>query len=164
MEGAVASGERSQCTHSAASSSSFSFSSSSHLPTAQRAPAQLLFYPAAILPVQGWGVRGWSVTGRRHLTWAEPASAWTCLATGSCFGTCISAPHRHLDLAQLTTALSLDFRVSVFIFSWFVFIGVIWSLCLLCILKGLFTSWGYTQKTVTPEAPAHPCLLWHYSQ
>jgi hypothetical protein len=25
-------------------------------------------------------------------------------------------------------------------------------------------SWGYTQKTVTPEAPAHPCLLWHYSQ
>jgi hypothetical protein len=29
------------------------------------------------------------------------------------------------------------------------------------------TSWGYTQKTVTqgtPEAPAHPCLLQHYSQ
>jgi hypothetical protein len=25
-------------------------------------------------------------------------------------------------------------------------------------------SWGYTQKTVTPEAPAHPCLLRHYSQ
>jgi hypothetical protein len=28
-------------------------------------------------------------------------------------------------------------------------------------------SWGYTQKTVTqvtPEAPAHPCLLQHYSQ
>jgi hypothetical protein len=28
-------------------------------------------------------------------------------------------------------------------------------------------SWGYNQKTgtqVTPEAPAHPCLLRHYSQ
>jgi hypothetical protein len=25
-------------------------------------------------------------------------------------------------------------------------------------------SWGYTQKTVTPEAPAHPYLLRHYSQ
>jgi hypothetical protein len=27
-----------------------------------------------------------------------------------------------------------------------------------------YHSWGYTQKTVTPEAPAHPCLLQHYSQ
>jgi hypothetical protein len=30
-----------------------------------------------------------------------------------------------------------------------------------------YHSWGYTQKTVTqvtPEAPAHPCLLRHYSQ
>jgi hypothetical protein len=27
-----------------------------------------------------------------------------------------------------------------------------------------YYSWGYTQKTVTPEAPAHPCLLRHYSQ
>jgi hypothetical protein len=28
-------------------------------------------------------------------------------------------------------------------------------------------SWGYTQSNVTqvtPEAPAHPCLLQHYSQ
>jgi hypothetical protein len=28
-------------------------------------------------------------------------------------------------------------------------------------------SWGYTQKNVTqitPEAPAHPCLLQHYPQ
>jgi hypothetical protein len=28
-------------------------------------------------------------------------------------------------------------------------------------------SWGYTQRNVTqvtPEAPAHPCLLKHYSQ
>jgi hypothetical protein len=28
-------------------------------------------------------------------------------------------------------------------------------------------SWGYTQSNatqVTPEAPAHPCLLRHYSQ
>jgi hypothetical protein len=28
-------------------------------------------------------------------------------------------------------------------------------------------SWGYTQKNVTqitPEAPAHPCLLQHYSK
>jgi hypothetical protein len=28
-------------------------------------------------------------------------------------------------------------------------------------------SWGYTQKNaaqITPEAPAHPCLLQHYSQ
>jgi hypothetical protein len=23
---------------------------------------------------------------------------------------------------------------------------------------------GYTQKNATPEAPAHPCLLQHYSQ
>jgi hypothetical protein len=29
---------------------------------------------------------------------------------------------------------------------------------------GQYHSWGYTQKTVTPETPAHPCLLWHYSQ
>jgi hypothetical protein len=27
-----------------------------------------------------------------------------------------------------------------------------------------YHSWGYTQKTVTPEAPAHPCLLRHYAQ
>jgi hypothetical protein len=28
-------------------------------------------------------------------------------------------------------------------------------------------SWGYTQRNaaqITPEAPAHPCLLQHYSQ
>jgi hypothetical protein len=33
--------------------------------------------------------------------------------------------------------------------------------------KKEYHSWGYTQKTVTqvtPEAPAHPCLLQHYSQ
>jgi hypothetical protein len=33
--------------------------------------------------------------------------------------------------------------------------------------EGMDDSWGYTQKTVTqvtPEAPAHPCLLQHYSQ
>jgi hypothetical protein len=30
-----------------------------------------------------------------------------------------------------------------------------------------FHSWGYTQRNatqVTPEAPAHPCLLQYYSQ
>jgi hypothetical protein len=30
-----------------------------------------------------------------------------------------------------------------------------------------YHSWGYTQRNVTqvtPEAPAHPCLLQHYSQ
>jgi hypothetical protein len=30
-----------------------------------------------------------------------------------------------------------------------------------------YHSWGYTQGNatqVTPEAPAHPCLLQHYSQ
>jgi hypothetical protein len=30
--------------------------------------------------------------------------------------------------------------------------------------RQLVDSWGYIQKTVTPEAPAHPCLLRHYSQ
>jgi hypothetical protein len=41
------------------------------------------------------------------------------------------------------------------------------SLPLIYHLIQQYHSWGYTQKTVTqvtPEAPAHPCLLQHYSQ
>jgi hypothetical protein len=43
----------------------------------------------------------------------------------------------------------------------------IWMLLKKLNIDPAYHSWGYTQKTVTqvtPEAPAHPCLLRHYSQ
>lgn len=67
---------------------------------------QVLFYPPAIL----WTSRtreGWSVIGRRHLTWAELAAACPAsLRRGSnqrlsvdfcCFGMCDSHIWKHLD-------------------------------------------------------------------
>jgi hypothetical protein len=45
--------------------------------------------------------------------------------------------------------------------------GYLKNLTLIYNLIQQYHSWGYTQKTVTqvtPEAPAHPCLLRHYSQ
>jgi hypothetical protein len=45
--------------------------------------------------------------------------------------------------------------------------GYLKSYTLIYHLIQQYHSWGYTQKNVTqvtPEALAHPCLLWHYSQ
>jgi hypothetical protein len=49
--------------------------------------------------------------------------------------------------------------------------GVKWNLSVVLICISFMAtdgdSWGYIQRNttqITPEAPAHPCLLQHYSQ
>lgn len=115
-----------------------------HRLTLQCTPAQGAFLPHCLL----WNCsprEGWSVIGRRHLTWAEPAAAWTCPAEQEalwadfyCFGMCISDG----EVSFSPWIQTRDFCVSlIFIFC---LIGSLtskllhneegWSFSLLCLL------------------------------